>query len=98
MFVYVFVILQIGRDRVLNPAIHPYFEESREDFLSESSSLMKRSRTHPFELFLTKVAIHLRNAIGSFKDEKSIVKEISDIFNFMKILQQGGVSKHCYYK
>ncbi|KAK4878383.1 hypothetical protein RN001_010889 [Aquatica leii] len=82
-------LILLGRDTVLNPSIIDQYEDNSVDFLNY---VKKTKEEHPFEIFLLTVANILRDATGSDKNKGKIQAEVAQIFDFMKLVQQGGTN------
>nr|XP_022911284.1 neprilysin-11-like [Onthophagus taurus] len=85
--------IYLSRDALSNPqTYYPKFEQNLEDYLEKQITRSTRSdEVLPFEEFLRKMALHLRNVEGTWRNDDDIKSDISETINFMVKLQSGGI-------
>lgn len=62
------------------------------DFLSSRGPRKRSAEPIPFEAFLRKISLRLKQELGSPKSEDEIYGDISETLEFMRVLMKGGVS------
>lgn len=81
------------RDTLANPGtINGKFDIPLDTYLDHPDLSERSNKPIPFEEFIREMAFKLRDLEGTWKTNQEIINEISEMINFMRVLQPGGVS------
>ncbi|KAJ8982592.1 hypothetical protein NQ317_005064 [Molorchus minor] len=92
-------LIRLYADPIANPSLfRPHeeatyeqvLEKSFQEFSERDDSKRIRSSLAPFDIFLRKMALKIRRAIGSHISEDKIIENIETMANFMRGVYQGG--------